>query len=86
MCTVCVFVCMRERELEANDFDVQVLFVCIQCPQHSWVLMCVLSLSGCCDYSGRVGGFPLRQLTLATKQIANIACLAFSGGNKPIDF
>lgn len=32
------------------------------------------------------GGFPLRQLTLATKQIANIACLAFSGGNKPIDF
>lgn len=29
---------------------------------------------------------PLRQSASATKQIANIAYLAFSQGNKPIDF
>lgn len=29
---------------------------------------------------------PLRQSVPATERIANIACLAFSEGNKPIDF
>lgn len=29
---------------------------------------------------------PLRELASATKRIANIACLAFSESNKPIDF
>lgn len=29
---------------------------------------------------------PLKQPVSATKHIANIACLAFSEGNKPIDF
>ncbi len=60
------------------------------------------SLSGCRDWReggaggggdvvGRWGGgcrasVPLRQSASATKRIANIACLAFSEGNKPIDF
>lgn len=33
-----------------------------------------------------LAGSPIKAAAAATQQIANIACLAFSRGNKPIDF
>lgn len=46
----------------------------------------VVAVSGWAVGRGRGATVSLRHLACATKRIANIACLAFSEGNRSIDF
>lgn len=94
---VCVCTSACERVWEANDFDVLAVFVAIVCfpssasdmmRQHVWLVECMTRLKRVAVPGGwgcQAAG-PLRQSASATKRVANIACLAFSEGNRSIDF